>query len=80
MTTDIKDPQIAPNEAAIVITESEDGVIAATFFGSEIKQNSISYQVVEQLLAALAGVSKGTTLLEDTTDQIPDGSRIITEG
>jgi hypothetical protein len=77
---EIKDPQIQPNEACIVIAESEAGLTAAVFYGSEVKQNSTSYQVVEQLLAAVVGVSKDATLLEDTTGSMPAASRILTEG
>lgn len=71
--SDIKDPQIGPNEAAIVIAEGDAGLTAAVFYGSEIKQNSTSFQVVEQLLAAVVGVSNDATLLEDTTSQVKEG-------
>lgn len=77
---EIKDPQIQPNESAIVIGEVDGQVTAAVFHGSEIKQNSTSYQVVEQLLAAVVGVSKDATLLEDTTGSIPASSSILREG
>jgi hypothetical protein len=77
---EIKDPQIAPHEAAIVIAEVDGELTAAVFYGSEVKQNSISYQIVEQLLGAVVGVSKDATLLEDTTGDMPAASRILTEG
>lgn len=77
---EIKDPQIQPNESAIVIGEVDGEVTAAVFHGSEIKQNSISYQIVEQLLSAIVGTSKDATLLEDTTGSIPAGSDTVQEG
>jgi hypothetical protein len=78
--SEIKDPQLAPNEAAIVISEVNGEVTAGVFYGSEIKQNSTSYQIVEQLLAAVLGVSKGATLLEDTTCAMPADSEEKKEG
>lgn len=80
MEKEIKDPQIQPNESAIVVGEVDGQVTAAVFHGSEIKQNSTSFQVVEQLLAAVVGVSKHATLLEDTTGSIPAASGESKEG
>lgn len=80
MMSEIKDPQILPHEAAIVIAEVDGELTAAVFYGSEVKQNSTSYQIVEQLLAAVVGVSKHATLLEDTTGQMPAGSGESKEG
>lgn len=77
---EIKDPQIQPHESAIVVSAVDGEVTAAIFHGSEIKQNSISYQIVEQLLSAIIGSSKDATLLEDTTGVIPAGSDKVQEG
>lgn len=79
-TQEIQDPQIGANESCIVVSEVDGSVTAAVFHGSEIKQNSIPYQVVEQLLSALVGSSKDATLLEDTTGQIPADSDNSQEG
>lgn len=80
MMSEIKDPQILPHEAAIVIAEVDGELTAAVFYGSEVKQNSTSYQIVEQLLAAVVGVSKHATLLEDTTGDMPADSGEPKEG
>lgn len=77
----MQDPKIAPNEAALVIAEGANGdVTAAVFYGSEIKQNSISYGLVEQLLSAVLNIAKGSELVEDTTGQVPPAAIEIAKG
>lgn len=77
----IEDPNLAPNASAIVVHQDADGkVSAAVFHGRDIKQNSTPYQIVEQLLSAVVGVSNDAELLEDTTGAVPGGSGEIQEG
>lgn len=76
----IPDPQIPANASCIVIQEQDGAVNAAIFHGREIKQNSIPYCMVEQLLSAVLGVSQHATLIEDTTDSVQAHSIIAEEG
>jgi len=69
--TEIQDPHLAPNAAALVIKEVDGNVTAAVFYGPEIKKDSVAYQVIEQLLGAVVGSAQGAaTLVEDTTGSL----------
>ncbi|RQS39798.1 hypothetical protein [Burkholderia sp. Bp8990] len=77
---DIQDPQLEPRAGALVIKEVDGQFMVGAFFGPEVEQNSITRQMIDELLQAVVGVSKDASLISDTTDTLSQGSDQPQEG